>query len=113
MNRRKPRKWNSGADDPTAGLINLFDVWMVFAVALLLALVEAGVVRSAMSASETTSRVDEQGNLEIVQRDGVKITRLRVTHESLSGEGERLGVAYRLKSGEVVYVPSTQASESP
>ena len=107
MNPRKPRKWESEADDPTAGLINLFDVWMVFAVALLLALVEAGVIHSAGSATaETLSRSDASGNLEIVQREGRKVTKMRLTHDSLSGEGERLGIAYRLKSGEVVYVPS-------
>jgi hypothetical protein len=116
MNRRKPRKWDLAAEDPTAGLINLFDVWMVFAVVLLLALVQAGVVRSAASATETISRVDAQGNLEIVERDGVKVTKMRLTRDSLSGEGERLGIAYRLKSGEVVYVPSERQadrSESP
>jgi len=88
-------------------LINLFDVWTVFAVALLLALVEVGVVRSAGSLPETISRVDQQGNLEIVQRDGVKITRMRMTRDMLSGQGERLGIAYRLKSGEIVYVPGS------
>ena len=36
----KRRRWDRLVeDDPLAGLINLFDVWMVFSIALLLALV--------------------------------------------------------------------------
>jgi hypothetical protein len=33
----------------------------------------------------------------------------RPTNEQLTGNGERLGVAYRLANGEVVYVPDTSA----
>jgi len=33
------------------------------------------------------------------------------TKDPLSGEGARLGVAYRLKSGEVVYVPDRGAGK--
>ena len=34
-----------------------------------------------------------------------KLPHYRVSRDELSGEGTRLGTAYRLKSGEVVYVP--------
>jgi hypothetical protein len=34
-----------------------------------------------------------------------RIRRYRMSHRSLRGEGERLGTAYRLKNGEVIYVP--------
>lgn len=37
LHRRPRRAWQSD-DDPAAGLVNLFDVWLVFAVSLLLAL---------------------------------------------------------------------------
>ncbi len=40
MRRRKTRTWQDIIeDDPGSGLLNLVDVWLVFAVALLLALV--------------------------------------------------------------------------
>ncbi|MFQ6043494.1 MAG: DUF2149 domain-containing protein, partial [Candidatus Poribacteria bacterium] len=32
--------------------------------------------------------------------------------KTLGGEGVKLGTAYRLKSGEVVYVPETSSGES-
>ncbi len=86
-------------------MVNLFDVWMIFAVALLLALVSAGVLRTQTSrtdvaAAEAADSVPGQGN---------KIDKIQLTREQLAGEGERLGVAYRLKSGEIVYVPERKA----
>lgn len=93
---------------------------MVFALALLLALVEAGVVRVAgtqrteqtelASSQQNTSREEK---LEPVRNQGVKVTTLRVTHDKLCGEGQRLGTAYRLKSGEVVYVPEPPLAPMP
>ena len=68
---------------------------MVFAAALLLALVEAGVV-GATGGRQAPERV---------AADNVKVNQIRVTQDKLTGEGERLGTAYRLKSGEIVYIP--------
>jgi hypothetical protein len=39
----------------------------------------------------------------------VRVPRFRPSPDRLSGDGERLGVAYRLASGEVVYVPDGSA----
>lgn len=99
--KRKRRAWATDDDDPTAGLINLFDVWMVFAVALLLAMTSVA-VRSAASASGGS---DVPPSFEALPKPGTKVEKVRLTREQLSGEGKRLGTAYRLKSGEVVYVP--------
>jgi hypothetical protein len=85
-------------------LLNLFDVWMVFAVALLLGMTSVA-VRSAVSAS---GGADVPAVLEALPEPGTKVEKVRLTREQLSGEGERLGTAYRLKSGEVVYVPETK-----
>lgn len=87
---RRRRRWEESAeDDPAAGLLNLFDLWMVFAIALLLSML--GAVKGSLSpVPDDARRVEE---------------RLRPTGAELEGEGQRLGIAYRLKSGEVVYVP--------
>ncbi|MCC7153701.1 MAG: DUF2149 domain-containing protein [Bryobacterales bacterium] len=88
----KKRHWDElMEDDPAAGLLNLFDVWIAFAAALLLA---------------TVSYYSKAGiSPDMVQKNNVRIERYRPTNEKLSGNGERLGTAYRLASGEVVYVP--------
>jgi hypothetical protein len=91
-------------DDPLAGLINLFDLWMVFSIALLLALAAAlkvpqASLRASAAATANTSQV------QAILGRAHKLPHYRVSHDELSGEGVRLGTAYRLKSGEVVYVP--------
>lgn len=102
--RNKRRRWEAAVeDDPLAGLVNLFDLWMVFSIALLLALVsyfrmpELPSRESAtQSATSTTERLQQQAH---------KLEHFRESHDKLTGEGQRLGTAYRLKTGEVVYVP--------
>ncbi len=42
---------------------------------------------------------------EIVTKKGKEIKVQKVTDKRLSGEGERLGTAYKLKDGKVIYVP--------
>ncbi len=92
-------------DDPLAGLINLFDLWMVFSIALLLALVACLRLPPAVSEgmAKTTGAARQQ--TELVSRRNQKLPHYRVSRDEMSGEGVRLGTAYRLKSGEVVYVP--------
>jgi hypothetical protein len=86
---------------------------MVFALALLLALVEAGIVRVAgpQTPAPSAALAGSENHLEPVESQPVKVTTLRVTRDKLCGEGQRLGTAYRLKSGEVVYVPDPRARD--
>jgi hypothetical protein len=97
----KRRRWDRLVeDDPLAGLINLFDVWMVFSIALLLALVAFWKLPQATGEKAATAQQAEP-----LSNRTKKLPRYRTSREELNGEGVRLGTAYRLKSGEVVYVP--------
>jgi hypothetical protein len=101
---RKKRLWDDLAEeDPAAGLLNLFDVWIAFAAALLLAMI--GFYQQALASSGSTL----QRELEALKRKGIKVEKYRPTTQKRSGEGERLGTAYRLANGEVVYVPENEA----
>ncbi|MDD5349641.1 MAG: DUF2149 domain-containing protein [Chthoniobacteraceae bacterium] len=96
--RHKKRKWDESAeDDPAAGLLNLFDVWIAFAVALLLA-------------SISYQQLTKEGSpgMAVIQKDRQKMEHYRVSDETKGGDGQRLGVAYRLKNGEVIYVPENK-----
>ena len=96
MRRRRRRRWDElDAEDPAAGLLNLFDVWIAFAAALLVAI--GGEAARGLGAQS-----------ESVPGENVRLVRCRATGETASGEGERLGTAYRLPSGEVVYVPDRE-----
>ena len=109
---RRQRRWQAILeDDPLAGLINLFDLWMVFSIALLLALVgnmqQPSLVFGDAAAKHSLADPVAKG-LEPVGPAAKLLERFRPSDEELTGEGERLGTAYRLKSGEVVYVPETK-----
>ncbi len=101
------RLLTSRDDDPLTSVANLFDVAMVFAVALLLALVTHFQLPELLSGQQDITIVKNPGksNMEIIRRKGLKLEHFRMTTQTLGGEGERLGTAYRLKTGEVVYVP--------
>jgi hypothetical protein len=90
-------------DDPLAGLINLFDLWMVFSIALLLSL--AAFAKPPPSDAASSSAVRTARQAESIFGRLQKLPRYRVSREEMSGQGVRLGTAYRLGSGEVVYVP--------
>jgi hypothetical protein len=100
---RRRRRWEEQLDDdPAAGLLNLFDVWIAFAAALLLAFASYRAAESASPRPDAASaaRPDEKS---------MPIDSFKVSDDRLHGEGERLGTAYRLTSGEVVYVPDPPA----
>ncbi len=105
--RNKTRRWDTNSDDdPLAGLVNLFDLWMVFSIALLLSLVSY--LREAnIHADNSAMETKDAGTMQTESLDNQrqKLDHYRVSHDKLTGEGQRLGTAYRLKSGEVVYVP--------
>lgn len=110
LNKGK-RRWQAVLeDDPLAGLINLFDLWMVFSIALLLALVgnmqQSGRVFGDVD-HRNAANLDAKG-MEPVNPAAKPLERFRPSNDELNGEGERLGTAYRLKSGEVVYVPEAK-----
>ncbi len=103
----KRRRWDALVeDDPLAGLINLFDLWMVFSIALLLSLATFLKLPAAgFRPGPGPRRRRGTSQVQRILSRARKLPHYRVSRDELSGEGIRLGTAYRLKSGEVVYVP--------
>lgn len=94
-------------EDPMSGVANLFDVGVVFIVGLIGALISAYSLLDFLSPKTeiTMVRSNDNGQVEIVTKKGKQIKVKKVTDRNLQGEGTRLGTAYRLKDGKVVYVP--------
>ena len=95
--------------DPRETLVNLFDVAMVFAVALMVAFV----IRSQMTellTSEDVTFVKNAGkpDMEIIVKKDNKVTRYKSEKSTGTGRGERVVIAYRLESGEIIYVPEEE-----
>ena len=95
--------------DPLSGVVNLFDASMALVVALILALAgSAGLAEVAARMSmEDITIVTNPGkpDMEMIIKHGQKIEHLRADDSRGEGRGERLGIAYRLDTGEVIYVP--------
>ncbi|HHI78345.1 MAG TPA: DUF2149 domain-containing protein, partial [Planctomycetes bacterium] len=78
---------------------NLFDAAMVFAVALLISFfAHAGVSFPRAQAKDR----------EVPEKKLKTLKRFRALTRTSKGKGRRLGVAYRLDSGEVVYIPEQE-----
>lgn len=106
--RREEGSWQ---EDPLSGVANLFDVSLAFIVAMVVALFSTSGVRSMLdpSANWTLTRQAADGHMEVVRKEGRQITVQKVSEHKLTGSGDRLGVAYRLPDGKVVYVPEADA----
>lgn len=95
-------------NDPMSVVSNLFDVAMVFAVALMVALVSRYNMTEMLS-SEDFTMVKNPGkeNMEIITKEGEKINRYTPSEnqESNGTRGKRVGIAYELDNGEIIYVP--------
>ena len=106
------RLLSAGGDDldPLSSLTNLFDVAMVFAVALMVALV-THLNLAEMLTEEDFTIVKNPGkeNMEIIQKKGEKIEKFKASQNQEQDpnkpRGKRIGVAYQLENGEIIYVP--------
>ncbi|AKB27015.1 hypothetical protein MSSAC_0332 [Methanosarcina siciliae C2J] len=94
--------------NPMTGVANLFDVAMVFSVALLVALVMSYHLPELLSSNEDITIVKNPGaeDMKIIIKDqGKPIEVLNMTDNIGGGTGEALGTAYKLADGRVIYVP--------
>ncbi|MEX2595195.1 MAG: DUF2149 domain-containing protein [Anditalea sp.] len=99
-------------EDPISGVAQLFDVSIAFIVAVIAALF------AMMSSSEilskdsewTLTRKTRDGNIEIVEKKENEIVTKKVSGKNMSGNGRRLGTAYELENGEIIYVPDDGAN---
>lgn len=109
--RTKRRRLIGGNDDadPMSVVSNLFDVAMVFAVALMVALVTRYNM-TEMFSQEDFTMVKNPGkeNMEIITKEGEKINRYTPSEnqdEKSGKRGKKVGIAYELENGEIIYVP--------
>ena len=95
--------------DPMSVVSNLFDVAMVFAVALMVALVSRYNMTEVFSQEDFTM-VKNPGkeNMEIITKEGNKINTYTPSENQdrqTGKKGKKVGIAYELENGEIIYVP--------
>jgi len=94
--------------DPLSVVVNLFDVAMVFAVALMVAMVMHMNMTEVFTQEDyTVVKNPGKENMEIITREGNKINRYTPSEDQTSTQtkGRKVGIAYELENGEIIYVP--------
>ena len=87
-NRRVSKFLKEEDTDPLSVVVNLFDVAMVFAV--------------------TIVKNPGKENMEIISKEGKKINTYKPSgqkEEDSGKRGRKVGIAYELDNGEIIYVP--------
>ncbi|MFA5074148.1 MAG: DUF2149 domain-containing protein [Nitrospirota bacterium] len=104
---RRFDKYDEPLDDPISGVANLFDASIVFIVSMMIALFMAYNMLDLLDPKSevTITKKASDGRVEIITKKGKEIKAHKMTDRKLSGEGKRLGTAYQLKDGRVIYVP--------
>jgi hypothetical protein len=109
--KRKRRSSSFASDDggdPLSVVVNLFDVAMVFAVALMVAMVMHMNMTEVFTKEDyTIVKNPGKENMEIITKEGGKINRYTPSEEQSTDQkrGKRVGIAYELENGEIIYVP--------
>ncbi len=113
--RRTGLLMDEDEQSPMANVANVFDVAMVFSVALLVALVMSYHLPELLSSSEDFTIVKNPGAQDmkmIIKEEGKPIEVMNMTDSIGRGTGEALGTAYRLADGRVIYVPEDAESNT-
>lgn len=105
----RARRHEDRAGDPLDGLVNLFDVGIVLAVAFLLA-----ALASFNLSGRITGRAGQAPSGQTVTvRPGEVLRSVPADQRSASGSGTPIGRVYRLNDGRLVYVVPSSALNSP
>ena len=92
-------------EDPILSVVNLIDIFLVIIAALLITVAQNPLLSPFAKKDVTVITDAGQPNMEIVVKKGEKVERYKASGAIGSGDGEKAGVAYRMKDGSIVYVP--------
>lgn len=105
----RARRHEDRAGDPLDGLVNLFDLGIVLSVAFLLAALSSLDLETALTDGVPAPPADT-----ITVPDDAQVDDVPPEGEQVIGQGEEVGIVYRLDDGRLVYVvPSPGSSPSP
>ncbi|HWI05968.1 MAG TPA: DUF2149 domain-containing protein [Solirubrobacteraceae bacterium] len=90
--------------DPLDGLVNLFDLGIVLAVAFLLAALQSVNLTDLLTQSNVTVLRTEPNSQTLIVKEGDEIRTVRLSKQTVTGSGRRVGEVFRLADGRLVYV---------
>lgn len=94
-------------DDPILSVVNIIDVFLVIIAVLLIAVLE-NPLNPFTTHNVVVIKNPGQPQMEMLVKEGKELKHYKSTGHIGEGQGQKAGVAYRLKDGSMVYVPETE-----
>jgi hypothetical protein len=95
------------SDDPILSVVNLIDIFLVIIAALLITVAQNPML-NVFSQQDVTVITDAgKPSMQMIVKKGEKIEKYQSSGQVGSGDGEKAGVAYRMKDGSMLYVPES------
>jgi hypothetical protein len=96
-------------DDPILSVVNLIDIFLVVIAALLITVAQNPMINPFNKQDVTVITDPGKPTMEIMMKKGEKVERFKASGAIGTGDGEKAGVAYKMKDGSIVYVPEGEA----
>jgi hypothetical protein len=89
--------------DPLDGLVNMFDLGIVLAVAFLLAALQSVDLTELLTGKDVTIVRQTKSGQTVVIKEGDKLRTVQLSGQRAAGVGQRVGSVFRLPDGRLVY----------
>jgi hypothetical protein len=100
------------AGDPLDGLVNLFDLGIVLAVAFLLAALQSVNLTELLTRKNVTVVRNDSSGQTLIVKQGDQLKTVHLSRQTVTGAGQRVGDVFRLADGRLVYVERAPASSA-
>jgi hypothetical protein len=100
----RARRHVDRAGDPLDGLVNLFDLGIVLAVAFLLAALSSLRLTSILTDKNVSVVRNTPGGTTIITKQGQAVKTIQLSGQKVVGQGTPVGTVYRLSDGRQVLV---------
>jgi hypothetical protein len=101
---RRARRHADRGGDPLDGLVNLFDLGIVLAVAFLIAALSSLKLSDLLTDRDVTVVRSGQGENTVIVKQGQRVETVRLQGRRVVGEGRQIGSVYRLEARRTVFV---------
>lgn len=95
-------------EDPILSVVNIIDIFLVIIAALLITIAKNPLMNPFSKQDVTVITDPGKPSMEMIVKKGEKIERYKANGNIGSGDGEKAGVAYRMKDGSMIYVPESK-----
>jgi hypothetical protein len=96
-----------------SAVANLVDIFLVFIVALLMSFLTAYHLEELLSRDSevTVLKRTPEGEMTVITKRGTEIQATKISRSEAEGRGTRLGVAYQLEDGTMIYLPDDEGRQ--